>query len=214
MHRIDTPDAVAGQFNDNPSVASPTTRVTAAWMNDVQENIAQAIEAAGIALVKGDGVQLLAAIKALARLNGVPPGTKGEFYLKTAPAGWLPFDGSQYLKADYPALVAAWTADGLLVNGSTSAYFVVPKLEGYFGRAASSDNSIDPGGPRAAGDDPQMDAFANHTHSLPVRDNAGTGNGFIEDADSSGVARTASTGQTGGSETRPKNVALLWCVKY
>ncbi|MDP2375300.1 hypothetical protein, partial [Reyranella sp.] len=61
MHRIDADDA-AGLFKTSPL---PATIVTPAWANDVQENIVQVIEAAEIALIKGDGAQLLEAIQAL-----------------------------------------------------------------------------------------------------------------------------------------------------
>jgi hypothetical protein len=217
MHRIDTPDALANQFNDDPNVATPTTRVTAAFMNDTQENICQAIEAAGIALVKGNGAQLLAAIKALARTNGVPVGTRISFDGTTVPAGYLAADGAEHLRAAYPALVAHYLAEGRDIAGSTGAHFVMPNSEGYFERAASSDNSIDPDGPREAGDGPQADAFKSHAHTVnpPASDSEGaagrtvTGNtGFSE------TLTGYNTQPTGGLETRPKNVPLLWCIKY
>lgn len=213
MQRISGPDAIAGLFNDNPTVQSPTTRVSAAWLNDVQENIAQAIEGAGIVLTPGDGGQLLAAIQALAGVFATPPGTKGEFYLLTAPAGWLAFDGAEYLKADYPALVAAWTADSLLVDGSTAAHFVVPDFEGYFSRSSSSDATRDPDGPRVPGAAVQADAFKSHAHTLPSNTGNDSGNGYIEDDNGSGTPRSAVTGAAGGTETRPVNVPFLWCVK-
>lgn len=67
MHRIDDPSATLDhKFTEgSPSGGIPATIVTAAFMNDVQENICQAIEAAGITLAKGDGTQLTKAIRAL-----------------------------------------------------------------------------------------------------------------------------------------------------
>lgn len=55
MHRIDTIDADGDLFQDSESVG---TQVTAAWLNDVQENLARLAEALGITLVKGDYDQL------------------------------------------------------------------------------------------------------------------------------------------------------------
>jgi len=67
MHRIDTNGALpGGQFTDgNPAIGQQGTIMDAAWLNDMQENVAQAIEHAGIALVKGDGGQLTQAIVAI-----------------------------------------------------------------------------------------------------------------------------------------------------
>lgn len=64
MHRIDAAGfAVGNLFTDgNPSTGTPATVVDAAWLNDLQENIAQLVEAAGIVLSKGDYTQLLKAI--------------------------------------------------------------------------------------------------------------------------------------------------------
>ena len=68
MHRIDTATATVDDLftNGDPGTGVPPTECDDDWLNDVQENIAQTIEAAGIALVKGDGTQLLDAIRALA----------------------------------------------------------------------------------------------------------------------------------------------------
>lgn len=67
MHRIDSADATTDhKFTEgDPSVPVDATTVTATWLTDVQENICQAIEAAGIPLEKGNGGQLALAIQAL-----------------------------------------------------------------------------------------------------------------------------------------------------
>lgn len=66
MHRIDTPGSVDGLFQDgNPATGQQATQLLAAWFNDVQENIAQLIEFAGIELEKGDYDQLKDAVIAL-----------------------------------------------------------------------------------------------------------------------------------------------------
>ncbi len=63
MHRTDGDSHVANQFSETP----PGTQVTDNWLNDVQENICEAIEEAGITLVKDDFFQLRDAIPILAR---------------------------------------------------------------------------------------------------------------------------------------------------
>lgn len=67
MHRIDVASATQeNQFSEgNPASGTPATVVSAAWLNDIQENVAEAIEGAGIALSKGNSFQLLDAIKGL-----------------------------------------------------------------------------------------------------------------------------------------------------
>lgn len=72
MHRTDAPGNLSGQFSDGNPYGTPPTGgaiVSAAWLNDVQENLSQAIEAANLELEKGNGAQLLEAIKALAADN-------------------------------------------------------------------------------------------------------------------------------------------------
>jgi len=67
MHRIDGLYNVGGFFQDgDPSIGLFGTRVTAAWSNDTQENVIQAILEAGLSLVKGDYDQLKTAIALLA----------------------------------------------------------------------------------------------------------------------------------------------------
>ncbi|PAL25465.1 hypothetical protein [Sphingopyxis sp. GW247-27LB] len=67
MHRIDGPGHVLNHFSSgNPAIGQQATMVTAEWSDDVQENLCRLIEEAGIALVKGDGMQLYAAVLAIA----------------------------------------------------------------------------------------------------------------------------------------------------
>jgi len=67
MHRIDHATAAPGNLftEGNPATATPSTTVTDDWLNDVQENICDVVEAAGIPLTKGDYTQLRQAITAM-----------------------------------------------------------------------------------------------------------------------------------------------------
>lgn len=66
MHRVDTDGHVANAFADgDPQVGQQGTVIDEVWLNDLQENVCRLIEAAEIALVKGDGDQLTDAIQAL-----------------------------------------------------------------------------------------------------------------------------------------------------
>ncbi len=68
MHRTDGAGATADNKHTggDPQAGTEATVVTADWLNDVQENIAAVIEAAGIALTKGRAEDLLDAIRTLA----------------------------------------------------------------------------------------------------------------------------------------------------
>lgn len=68
MHRVDVPSATMdNQFTEgSPAGGIPATIVPADWLNDLQENVCEAIEMAGITLVKGDATQLYDAIVAAA----------------------------------------------------------------------------------------------------------------------------------------------------
>lgn len=67
MHRIDHATAAPGNLftEGNPATATPATTVTDDWLNDVQGNICEVVETAGLALVKGDYTQLRQAIQAM-----------------------------------------------------------------------------------------------------------------------------------------------------
>lgn len=73
MHRIDGDGHVGNLFTEgNPAIPQVATQVTDDWLNDMQENVCEAVTAAGIALVKGDYFQLREAL--LLMTQAVPPG--------------------------------------------------------------------------------------------------------------------------------------------
>lgn len=62
--------ATAGFFTEgDPGTGTPATRVSADWLNNIQEELAGVIEEMGLTLDKADPTQLLAAIRLL---TGVP----------------------------------------------------------------------------------------------------------------------------------------------
>lgn len=100
MHRIDASGYAAGNvFTDgNPATGVPATVVDAAWLNNIQETLAQTIEAAGLTLAKGDYTQL---IKAL-----IVNGMQGSYFNVAAASGT-----ANAITATYTPVIAA------LVNG-------------------------------------------------------------------------------------------------
>ncbi|MBE7439382.1 MAG: phage tail protein [Spirochaetales bacterium] len=133
-----------------------------------------------------------------------PQGFVGAFMLSACPSGWILADGS---------------------NGT-------PDLRGRFirGRDPGNATARDPGGDRAAGN-AQDDAFQGHWHLLgDAAGNVATGRSTIGSSggDEVGAIATPRTelsraitptadGTSGAprtaSETRPKNVALIYCMR-
>ena len=212
MHRISGTDAIAGRFNDNPTVQSPTTRVPAAWLNDLQENICQAIEGADVILSSGEGGQLLLAIGKL--IDRVQP--IGAVVMLDGPnAGWgLVALDTEYPRADYPRLVAHYVGLGRLIAGSTGAHFRTPNYQGYFPRIAATDATVDPDGPRTPGST-QADQNKAHTHQVqPPASTNDTSSGLTVTGTGGSETITAyDTASSGGTEARGKNVAFTFMIR-
>ncbi|RQS55734.1 MULTISPECIES: phage tail protein [Burkholderia] len=130
MQRIDHPTAAQQQppaqapgepgffQGGDPLRGIDATWMTPDWANDVQENICQAIEAAGIALSKGDGTQLLKAIMALSNRAGLPLGVPVPFIgtPDKIPANCVVAMGQTVLRADYPAMTSFALDSGVIVD--------------------------------------------------------------------------------------------------
>lgn len=72
MFKIDSPGATINNLftEGNPSLGIPATEVSDEWLNDVQGSLVEVIEGEGIALVKGDDLQLQAAILSMIGSGG------------------------------------------------------------------------------------------------------------------------------------------------
>lgn len=154
--------------------------------------------------------------------NGaIPVGAVQGFMRRTAPTGWLLLNGStvpngtgtvQGVTADfselYALLVEIYGANG----GNPIA---LPDMRGYFPRGY--DSRV--GSLTADIGVQQQDQLQDHTHTLnnfSVYDDSGNtvdGPNTRNDADISGSTGGV-TGANAGSETRPKNIAFLYCIKY
>jgi hypothetical protein len=150
----------------------------------------------------------------------VPSGTVAYIAASSAPAGWLKANGAAVSRTTYAALFAViGTTFG---DGDGSTTFNLPDLRGEFVRGWDDSRGVDSG--RAFGS-AQADAFKSHLHQptddlmyggMPnaidygYRRFCGDGSGFRSVNDDSLQIVKA----TGGTETRPRNVALLACIKY
>lgn len=156
-------------------------------------------------------------VSVLATLGEVAPvGTVNMFFRSTAPAGWLACSGQEVSRTTYKNLFAEIGTTCGAGDGTTT--FNVPDFRDLFLRA------WDQSGPRTLGD-VQEDAVKSHSHVLPIIKSGDEAAGYGAQAGSAAfgdalaiVHPTSPKRQysedTGSTETRPKNVALLCCIKY
>lgn len=134
-----------------------------------------------------------------------PAGAVMAFAMNAAPDGWLKCNGAAISRTTYAKLYLAIGTTFGAGDGSTT--FNLPDLRGEFVRGWDDARGVDAS--RGFGS-AQADMFKSHTHDIP----AGTAT-FQTAAGSVWVNGSAKqTGATGGSETRPRNIALLYCIKY
>lgn len=150
--------------------------------------------------------------------DAVPAGAVFHFAASSAPSGYLKANGDtipngtgtvQGVTANFSALYA--------VIGSTyGSAGQLPDLRGEFMRGWDDGKGTDSGRTFGSFQDHQLQLHS-HLESYnvdsPGQDQAGSGSG---DNDGVGSKQTATSGSTGnfGTETRPRNIALLACIKY
>jgi phage-related tail fiber protein len=147
----------------------------------------------------------------------------------TAPPLWLKANGAAISRTTYAALWAYAQASGNLVaqgskqagnfgEGDGSTTFTLPDLRGEFPRGWDDGRGVDTG--RAIGT-AQAGEVQAHTHPVPYNLGNGTagtnGTALTGNSASAGLSvygGIPGSSSTGGAETRPRNVALLACIKY
>lgn len=125
---------------------------------------------------------------------------------------------SEELKPEYSRL------DSVLNKrfGAGKKYSLLPDMSGYFSRAWNNDSGIDTGANNRTnlgksditGDHVstmELDDFKEHDHSVPFADGAVVAG---EASLSIIIKGTTPTEKTGGNETRPKNIAELYTIKW
>jgi microcystin-dependent protein len=176
-----------------------------------------------------------------AKLNSsvtlVPTGAVMPFAMNTAPSGWLAANGSAVSRTTYAALFAAIGTTYGAGDGSTT--FTLPDLRGYFVRGSGTNSDGVAAGTFGA---KQEDRVISHTHSGTTGDDSpdhthgytnyppnrravptsGTDTmGDTATAQASVGANTrhqhpfttVSQSPAGTTETRPRNIAMLYCIK-
>jgi microcystin-dependent protein len=136
-------------------------------------------------------------------LKFVPPGAVQAFAMNSSPNGWLACDGAAVSRVTYEDLFTAISTLYGVGNGTTT--FNVPDLRGYFVRGSGTNSD---GTAAGTFGEKVADEFKAHTHLV--------GSGFGTSGAFGALAGNGSTesSSTGGAETRPKNIAMLYCIKY
>lgn len=130
-------------------------------------------------------------------------------YAGTAPPeGWIICNGSAISRTTYAALYSALGARYGGGDGSTT--FNIPDLRGEFIRGFDAGRGVDSG--RGLGSH-QGDMFRSHTHNFPTYGYNYANKGGSSSPHAQGHT-TSTTHGAGGHETRPRNVALNYCIKY
>jgi microcystin-dependent protein len=169
--------------------------------------------AAAAAQAAADAAQATADGVAFAASELAPPSTVAFVARNTAPAGWLKANGAAISRTTYADLFAAIGTSFGAGDGTTT--FNVPDLRGEFLRAWDDGRGVDTG--RVFGSF-QGDLFEAHVHFI---------SGFTGSTNFTPGAHYYNTNQfnttgastsnsvpAGGTETRPRNIALLAVIKF
>ncbi|MDO7473667.1 phage tail protein [Acinetobacter baumannii] len=157
------------------------------------------------------------------KANGLPAGAIVYFAMNKAPTGFLKANFAAVSRTAYPELFAAIGTTYGAGDGVNT--FNVPEGRAEFPRGLDDGRGIDPG--RVIGSW-QTDSMKAHQHmtGLDHETEGGAGMPFgkkdmagtkrTEVLDALGYTSTSSTltESIGGTETRPRNVAWLCCIKY
>jgi len=141
-----------------------------------------------------------------------PTGGIMMFSVSGVPTGWLECDGRDLSINDYSVLYEVIGQNYKTITLDTNSRFQIPDMRGLFVRGWDNLKGIDTG--RSLGTI-QEDLLKDHTHSIDLvrgylqsNANTNTPEGVYGNGSTGNVA-----GGLGGSETRPKNIALVYCIK-
>ena len=135
--------------------------------------------------------------------SALPVGVPIPWPSATPPTGWLKCNGAAFTATQYPKLALAYSALRL------------PDLRGEFIRGWDDGRGVDPGRLIVSN---QLDMLASHSHTFYSWPNSGNpeSHGGAQDAnggDGRAYPSNSPILPSGGSETRPRNVAFNYIVR-
>lgn len=149
----------------------------------------------------------------IAKASALPVGSIVAFPVDTPPPGFLELDNSVKSSATYPDL-SAYLGGKFNKGDEGVGNFRLPEARGEFLRGWDHGRGVDPG--RAIGA-LQSDLFGSHSHTHIPDNSKGISNIAVGTVAGSGQYAVTDggnvTGFVGGSETRPRNIAVMWCIK-
>jgi microcystin-dependent protein len=196
--------ATAGKVANTATTATSANTANAIVARDASGNFsAGTITATAFA---GTGATLL-----------VPTGAVMPFAMNSAPSGWLAADGSAVSRTTYSALwMALGTTSSPYGQGDGSTTFNLPDLRGYFVRGVGTNSDGTAAGTFGA---KQADALKDHTHNYTRLSITDSGNASPDGSGKNWPTITSTSlgvnaPNNNGAETRPRNIAMLYCIKF
>ncbi|MFW9266382.1 phage tail protein [Pseudomonas sp. NR3] len=146
----------------------------------------------------------------IAQASALPVGAMVAFPVNSIPPGFLEVDGSVKSIAAYPSL-AAFLGTVFNKGDEGGGNFRLPESRGEFLRGWDHGRGVNIG--RGIGTY-ELDELKSHSHMLPNNpNNNAPGSGSDGGEGAAGYLETGRTAMEGGSETRPRNLAVMWCIK-
>lgn len=159
------------------------------------------------------------------------PTSIGLFFRSTAPQGYLKANGAAVLISAYPNLINIYCGDALNATAdwgyrctnpaspSTSRsisgdYIVLPDMRGEFIRGWDDGRGVDTGRTLWS---KQAHMFESHYHQITgyaPRDSFSQGGAEVVLSNVGNINTSSALSGNYGTETRPRNLALLVCIKY
>lgn len=142
----------------------------------------------------------------------VPSGAVQAFAMQTPPTGWLECDGSAISRTTYSRLFDLIGVTYGVGDGTNT--FNLPDLRGEFIRGWDNGRGIDGGRTFGSAQGSQLESHTHDTARVEVDDgDGGIDHWVMTQTGEPSTVDTFETDSTGGTETRPRNISLMYCIK-
>ena len=222
--RLDINSGLQALASNSSGSSAPSTPYANQWWYDSTNNIMYIRNEANDAWIKVADIDQTNSL--FNPSNAVPVGAVNTFAMSAAPTGWLSCDGSLVSRTTYSTLFTVVGTTYGAGDGSTT--FKMPDLRGEFVRGWDDSRGVDTGRAFGSAQSWAIENIVGTFTDIRVRLNsiftatgAFTGSTGASSGDSgAGGANTvnfafdASNVVNTATETRPRNIALLYCIKY